>query len=188
MEAVVNKLGGEEGVRRFLRGDITVTEPVRNWREENGIIYLTVTSDGSTGLQWIERLKNKGFEVSESAYWVLRSDDFVPTCGVTSEIAVLKGMLFENTDRFVERINVRADSRQLERPNAEVACLIREKFSDEEIKAMGLEFILVMHEFIEHRLLGANRNSVGRIIYAQTGGLDLRLSRDFGFAFAVSQE
>ncbi len=34
VEAVWNKLGGEEGVDRFLRGDTAVSEPTRSWREE----------------------------------------------------------------------------------------------------------------------------------------------------------
>jgi len=33
MEAVVNKLGGMDGVQRFLRGELTVSEPICSWRE-----------------------------------------------------------------------------------------------------------------------------------------------------------
>ena len=33
VEAIVNKLGGMDGAQRFLRGEITVSEPERAWRE-----------------------------------------------------------------------------------------------------------------------------------------------------------
>ena len=56
MEAVVNKLGGEDGVKRFLRGELQVCRPTRSWREEDGVIYFSVTSDGTTGEDWITRL------------------------------------------------------------------------------------------------------------------------------------
>lgn len=49
IEAVFNKLGGMDGAQRFLRGELTVAEPVRLWREEDGVIYFEVTSNGMTG-------------------------------------------------------------------------------------------------------------------------------------------
>src|SRR3989338_4837086 len=110
IEAVWNKLGGEDGVDRFLRDELSVSEPTRSWREEDGVIYFSVTSDGTT------------------------------------EVAVLKGMLFEDNDRITKKIRAEADKRKLSKPNAELACLIREKFTDKEIEAMGLWYIVAMHE------------------------------------------
>ena len=64
IEAIMNKLGGMEGAKRFLRGELVISELVRSWREENGVISLgSVTSDGTTGLGWIERLEKKGFKL-----------------------------------------------------------------------------------------------------------------------------
>ena len=146
IEAVWNKLGGEEGVDRFLRGDLSVSEPARSWREEDGVIYFSVTSDGTSGEDWITRLESKGFHVGDYAKQVLRSPDFKPTNGVTTEVAVLKGMLFEDNDRITKKIRAEADKRKLLKPNAELACLIREKFTDKEIEAMGLWYIVAMHE------------------------------------------
>ena len=113
---------------------------------------------------------------------VLRSPDFKPT-----KVAVLKGMLFENDDRITSKIRAEADKRQLQKPNAEVACLIREKFTDEDIEAMGLWQIVTMHEPIVSDLLGADRSDDGRWLGAYYGEPDRRWSRDGGFAFAVSQ-
>lgn len=192
INAIVKKLGGQEAALKFLRGELTVSEPTRNWREEDGVIYFSVTSDGTTGPQWIERLEGKGFRIGDYAKSVLRNEDFKPTNGVTTEVAVLKGMLFEDNKRITKNIRTEAANRTLENPNAEIACLIREKFTDEEIKAMGLTWIVAMHEPIKDSgggpgLLGAGRSGDGRWLGAYCGKPDRRWSRGSGFAFAVSQ-
>ena len=192
IEAVWNKLGGEDGVDRFLRDELSVSEPTRSWREEDGVIYFSVTSDGTTGEDWIKRLGGNGFRVGDYAKQVLRSPDFKPTNGVTTEIAVLKGMLFEDNDRSTKKIRAEADKRKLEKPNAELACLIREKFTNKDIEAMGLWYIVAMHEPINDSdgnpfLLHANRYVARRWLNAYYDRPDFRWYRDYGFAFVVSQ-
>lgn len=192
VEAIVNKLGGMDGVQRFLRGEITISEPEHSWREQDGVIYFSVTSDGATGEDWIKRLEGNGFRIGDYAKQVLRSPDFKPTNGVTTEVAVLKGMLFEDNDRITKKIRAEADKRKLSKPNAELACLIREKFTDKEIEAMGLWWIVAMHEPINDSgggpgLLGAGRGDGGRWLLAYYDGPGDGWRRDRGFAFAVSQ-
>src|SRR3989338_4470544 len=150
LNAIVKKLGGHDMALRFLRDEILVSTPSRSWRKEDGIIYFSVTSDGTTGEDWIKRLGGNGFRVGNYAKQVLRSPDFKPTNGVTIEVAVLKGILFEDNDRITKKIRAKADKRKLQKPNAELACLIREKFTDEDIEAMGLWYIVAMHEPINH--------------------------------------
>jgi len=193
IEAVVNKLGGMDGVARFLRDGIVVTERVRDWNEDEGVIRLgTVTSDGTTGPQWIKRLEKTGFRVYDWARNILNSKDFKPTSGVTTEIVVLKGILWSDNDRITKNIRAEAEKRGLEKPNAEVACLIREKFSDEEIEAMGLWWIVAMHEPIEDSdggssLLDAYRGGDGQWLYTMYDGPDDRWGSGRGFAFARPQ-
>ncbi len=177
---------------RFLRGELSVSEPPRQWREENGVIRFSVISDGTTGEAWITRLESKGFRVGDYAKQVLRSPDFQPSSGVTTEIAVLKGSLFEDNDRITRNIRAEADKRKLEKPNAEVACLIREKFTDKEIEAMGLWYIVAMHEPIKDSgggpdLLDANRYGGGRWLDAYCVKPDDRWDRGVGFVFVVAQ-
>lgn len=176
---------------RCLTGCPADSRLTRSWHEQDGVIYFSVTSDGTTGHQWIDRLEKKGSQLSDYAKRTLRSDDFKPTNGVTTKVAVLKGMLFEDNDRITKKIRAEADRRKLEKPNAEVACLIREKFSDEDIEAMGLWWIVAMHEPIDSDgspgLLGAGRDDGGRWLgacYVRPGG---GWRRFHGFAFAVSQ-
>jgi len=192
IEAIVNKLGGMGGVHQFLSGELLVSTPFRSWREEDGVIYFSVTSDSTTGEDWIKRLKSNGFRVGDYAKQVLRSPDFKPTNGVTTDVAVLKGMLFEDNDRITKKIRAEADKRKLGMPEPELACLIREKFTDKEIEVMGLWYIVAMHEPINDSdgdpfLLYADRDGVGRWLDACRGGPDDRWYRVNGFAFAVSQ-
>lgn len=49
LNAIVKKVGGHDAALKFLRGELSVSEPTRNWREEDGVIYFSVTSDGTTG-------------------------------------------------------------------------------------------------------------------------------------------
>jgi len=193
IEAIMNKLGGMEGAKRFLRGELVISELVRSWREENGVISLgSVTSNGTTGLGWIERLEKKGFKLCDYSKSILLSPDFKPTNGITTEIAVLKGEMFSDKNRFTKNIRAEADKRNLVKPNAEVACLIREKFTDKEIEAMGLLYIVAMHEPIKDsdgdlHLLNANRLGDGRWLdasYVEPGDW---WCREGGFAFAVPQ-
>ncbi len=192
LNAIVKKLGGAEAALRFLRGELTVSEPGCLWREQDGVIYFSVTSDGTTGEAWIKRLESKGYRLSDWAKSVLISSDFKPTSGVTTEIGVLKGMLFSDDNRVTKKIRAEAEQRKWFTPNAEVACLIREMFSDEEIEAMGLWWIVTMHEPIEDSvgvplLLSAGRDDGGRWLRAYYGRPDDPWLRSRGFAFAVSQ-
>lgn len=193
VEAVWNKLGGEEGVDRFLRNERTVVEVARRWREQDGIIRFTLPpTDGTTGRQWIDRLVGKKIQIGGCAKSMLLSKDFKPINGVTTEIAVLKGMLFTDSERVTKNIRTMAESKKLTKPNAEVACLIREMFTDAEIEEMGLRWIVAMHEPIKDSdggpgLLSTCRGVDGPWLSADCGRPDDQWYRVSGFAFAVVQ-
>ena len=162
---------------------------IPKWSEKDGVISFSVTSDGTTGEDWITRLESKGFRVGDYTKQMLRSSSFKPTSGVKTQIAVLKGELFADSDRTTEKIRAEADKRKLGKPNAELACLIREKFTDEDIKEMGLWWIITMHESItdsdgDPDLLGASRYDDGRWLFAYDGRPVYGWGRDGGFAFA----
>ena len=192
IEAVFNKLGGMDGAQRFLRGEIAVSEPARHWREEDGVIYFEVTSNGMTGPAWIDWFERNGIRFTKWAKDVLLSQNFKPTSGVTYKVAVLKGTLFANSNRITKEIRVEAECRKLEKLPAEVACLIRKAFSDEALEAMGLYWIVVFHDPIKDSdgdpcLLSAYRGHEGHWLRASYDGPDDCWSSAYGFAFAVSQ-
>lgn len=198
---IIGKLGGEKGSARLLRKESCVSEPVKSWREKGGIIYFSVTSDGTTGEEWIARLESKKYEVSFYSRSVLLSPDFKPTKGVTTEVAVLKWVLFNAYDFVISKVCIEAERRELEKPNAEVACLIREKFTDKELMmGMSLSRIVVMSDTINDcrpkpTLLCVSCGIWGFLgFWGYGGGLEIdfgepvyRWEHDDGFAFAVSQ-
>ncbi|MBU2263186.1 hypothetical protein KJ750_00805 [Patescibacteria group bacterium] len=162
---------------------------VRQWRERDGVIYFSVTSDGTTGEGWISRLENKGFQVSDWAKSILRSPDFKPT-SVTTEIVVFKGRLFSDSNRTTKNIRAEAERRNLAKPNAETACLIREKFSDKEIESMELWWIVTMHDPIKDSDGDSYLLRVGRYdrwLRVCDGSPVYGWDHDFGFAFVVPQ-
>lgn len=192
LNAIVKKLGGYDGAIKFLQGKLLVSEPTYNWREKDGIIYLSVTSDGTTGREWVKRLESKGYRMNDYTVDVLCSLDFKPTSGVTTEIAILKSFLFEESECNALNIRKKATELKLKTPSAEVACLIRECITDKEIKEMGLWSIVAMHEPINDRdhdpsLLGADRRDVGCWLCAYDGMPDSMWLSEVGFAFVVSQ-
>lgn len=159
---VINKLGGDEVARSFLRGELVVPELARSWREEDGVIYFSVKT----------------------------------TSGVTTEIAVLKGVLFTDCNRITKKIRAFAkafrtpDKRKLKKPSNKVARLIREKFTNKEFKDMRLWAIVVMHEPIKGLdsisvLQSAERS---RWLNAHDDRPDYKWNRGFGFAFAISSK
>jgi hypothetical protein len=181
-----------EAIRLVNSGEWTITGPVRSWRETDGVIYFSVTSYGTTGKKWIARLEKKGFRVSDYAKNLLLKD-FQPTNGVTTEIAVLKGTFFSDSDRMTKNIRAEGEHRTWVNPNPEVACLIREKFSDKELEDMGLYWIVVMHEPIKDsdgapKLLRSSRSGDGRWLGTCYGKPGNGFNRGDGFAFEVSRK
>jgi hypothetical protein len=172
-------------------GEWVVTEPVRPWREENGIIYFTITSDGTTGPEWEKWFVENGYDLWSEVSFILKSPAFIPTpTGTTTTIAVLKGALFEDRDRITKKIRVEADTKKFIKLNIEAACLIRRNFSDDEIKAMGLWGIVIMHEPTNDSdgdpdLLVINRYVSRRGLVTFCGRPDEWWRREDGFAFAV---
>jgi len=180
----------EEAVRMMNSGELRISVIKPKWTDKDGIIRFSLTADGTTGEQWIARLESKGFCVADYAKSVLRSKSFKPTSD-TYEIAVLKGEIFSDNERITKNIREEAKNRKLATPNAEIACLIREKFSDKELEAIGLHRIIAMHEPIGNSigslgLLGVDRCNVGSWLDTGYGSPVAGWSCVVGFAF-VSQ-
>lgn len=169
-------------------------QPTNSWYEKDGIVYFRITFDGTKGVDWMPRLEKKGFRLGDLAKQMLRSLDFKPTQqGTTVDVAVLRSGLFADSDRDTETICAYAeactmpDQRELIRSNSDLACLIREQFTDEDLKAMGLQFILVMHKSVNGKsLFCVDRDDTGRRLYAYYDRPFIRWGRDGGFAFILS--
>lgn len=139
----------EEVVRMVNSGEVKISIEKPKWTEKNGVIRFSVISDGTTGKQWISRLERKGFDLCDSSKKILRSKSFQPTSGEITQIAVLKSEIFNWSTPTSENIYKEAKERKFSLPNSEVACLIREKFSNKELEDMGLSAITPMHNPID---------------------------------------
>ncbi|MFA6416219.1 MAG: hypothetical protein WCW56_01895 [Candidatus Paceibacterota bacterium] len=167
--------------------------------DENGVIYLTLpATTGRTGEEWITHFEQKGDRPTSYAKSVLRSKKFKPSIGVVNKIAILPAKLWKDSDRLTKQIRRDAHAgtfskgQKLSDPQAEVACLIRDYLTDEEIEALGLRYIVDMHEPIEDsdgdpRLLSADRCGGGRGLSTYFDNPDCQWNDSSGFAFLVSQ-
>ncbi len=181
-----------KGIKAILSGQAEITFHEKKWWEENDVVYFKVTSDGTTGQVWINRLEKQGLKVSDWAKQLLLSKDFKPTAGIVYTIAVLKGKLFTNSDRITKKIRSEAAKRKLVTPNPEVACLIREMFTDDEINSMGLSWIVTFHKPIKDSggglsLLSALRSDGGGWLSTSYGSPVNGWFGGGGFTFEVSQ-
>ena len=122
--------------------DVRITA-IHQWTEKDNISF-SVTSDGASGEEWISRLEKKGLLVGDYAKTLLRSKGFIPTSGITYNLILLRGK--------ISLKNYKIAHRNFEEPNPEVICLIRDKFSDKELEAMGLYFIIEMNDLADYSI------------------------------------
>lgn len=193
IEAVWNKLSGEEGVDRFLRGEVVVSEPTPTWTVDGeGNIHFTLTSNGLTREQWEEHLERRGWRISGWARKVLRRASDAPTGGVTYDIVVRPGKKISASDRITKKIRATAEAKGWQKPHWEVACLIRDTFTDDQLEQMDLWYIVTMHEPIHDSagdpdLLDSDRRGGGRWLNAYCGRSGDKWDDHGGFAFVVPQ-
>lgn len=163
-----------------------------SWYEWNNIVYFTVVSDGATGRQWIERLTKQGFKLTSKTKELLLSLDFDSTNKRIYKIAVVRGSIFNNKGRRSKVIRADAVQRKFITPTMEIACLIRQSFSDEELESMRLSWIVTMHNPVSDfdnalHLLRLGSSEDYSWLNTSNGYSDSRWSKDTGFAFIVSQ-
>ncbi len=163
----------------------------KRWREKCGVIYLNVTSDGTSGKAWIKYFEEQDCCVDDDAKSVLCSKNFTPTNGVTWKIAILKGVLFSDTKLITMNIRTKASGLKFTTLNAEAVCLIRKNFTDEELKEMGLSYIVAIESIKDFDgylyCLAASSGDLGCWFGVCSDTPDRGWYRGGGFAFDRSQ-
>lgn len=149
-----------------------------------------IKTKGISGENWIKRLEKKKYNVSDYAKQLLRGAKFVATNGVTYTLAMIMGDEFEYNDRTNQNIRAEAYKRGYLDPSVELGPYLREMFSDEDLKKMGLYALVLMHEPILDsdgvlHMLGANRIDLGRWLDTFYGTPGHRWDREVGFMFLV---
>jgi hypothetical protein len=175
-------------------GAVIPTVPTQTaWTvDDEGNIHFTLTSNGFTREQWEQHLERRGWRIGDYARQVLRRASEAPTNGVTYNIVVRPGKKISDSDRITKKIRAAADKKGWVKPHWEVACLIRDTFTDEQLEVMGLWYIVTMHEPIKDsdgvpNLLNSHRDDDGRWLSACYDRPDGRWDGVGGFAFAVPQ-
>jgi hypothetical protein len=101
--------------------------------------------------------------------------------------------LFTSTNCVSKKIRREAEMRKLVTPNAEIACLILDMLSIDEIKDMGLSWITIFHKPIKNYngtlcLLYASRLDDNGWLCASCGNSSDTWQSRTGFAFEYSRK
>jgi hypothetical protein len=184
------KLSGQNGekeyqmLKKMLRGKLY--DFGKGWREESNFIYFSVRSDGITARR---RSKNADFSLDNRTEEILRLRGNELTKGVTYNMVILKGALFDDDKRTMKRALEIATLCNWTIPNIETVSLMREKFSDEDMEGMGLWRIFAAHEPFKNYFLYVDRNGYVRWLRACCNDFceEERILED-GFVFIVSQD
>ncbi|MDP3957396.1 MAG: hypothetical protein Q8Q10_02750 [bacterium] len=168
-------------------------------KDQYGRILITVTGSGLLNEEWGPRLKSGGFVLEQRDLDVLNQPDYnenhrlVP--GKQYTVALVLGKEVskdaERTTAHIRQLGER-DYGKSSDLRGELALLIREAISDEQMKRWGIHYIAVPHELIrdsvgQHGIFAARRMGDGREVhvYFDYPGA---CWRDRGaFAYPVSQ-
>lgn len=152
--------------------------------EKIGELSFDLVSNGKTGKEWSLYLPTKGFQVSRNAQKMLESQDFRPTAeGTIHQVRLLKGSAFSDAERTTRLVRSAGQSREWRIPHPEVAPLLRDLLSDEQIRELGLEEIVTFHEPIFGRFLDIDTET-GELESAPAGDDD-SWHKSHGFAFEL---
>lgn len=147
--------------------------------DKHGRILVTVTGLGLTGAEWLARLDAAGFKLTEWARDVLTRPDYDAKhrleAGKSYTVALMFGKKEFATDTERTTANLQAcgerDYGKSEDLRGELALLIRETISDEQLQRWGIWYIAVLHETITDSgghadVLASDRSGGGRQVYA----------------------
>jgi hypothetical protein len=112
-----------------------------DWQEKEKKIIFSVVSNGTSSTDWNKRLKNVGHDTRK----ILEFHSFRETKGIKTDIVILKGENFPD-NYSLEDVLIAAGKHSLKRTEAETACLTAEKITAEDMKAMGLQWIVFFHK------------------------------------------
>ncbi len=151
----------------------------RRWFSIGCVTYFKVTLDKSTsGEDWITRTAEHGNVVHAQTHDRLCCKDFKQSAPGKYLVAVFDISLLENDKVSLKEIRVMANKKGFETPNTDIACLVREQFSDQDIYAMGFDTLLFMHDpIVDQNLLYIPRLRGARTLSNCNGWEDVTVGR-----------
>jgi hypothetical protein len=162
MQKIMEQIGEDdiEKIVKLINSGKVVVNNIKSWEDKKCKAFFSVTSDGTSGPQWFQRLKSKGIEVDERVKAMLFSSNFQPTSGVTTNLMVIKS---EFTREKCKSIPQEVETKKLIIPSLESLCLVREKFSIQQIMEMCHGVLIIPTELAENKFIGINGWSHDRI-------------------------
>jgi hypothetical protein len=124
-------------------------KPIERWIKKDGVIYFAkpFVANGWTAQQWKNWFGNNR---SDLASQLLDSPHFQPTPeGTIVNPVILLGDLFPDNERTTRNIRAKEAELKFVNPNPDLVLLVIKNFSVEEIRAMGLLWLIGMHEPIK---------------------------------------
>ncbi len=153
-EDITSLKGDQERLRlvakAILRQTDPLTVPAKSFLNANGLIRLTVTSEGVTGNEWIKRLglwKRDSYS-SGGPRKMLRSSQFVPTA-CEHKVVIIHPDAFHPDLRTYSEVLATAKDLGLRQPNMELACLLATCLAESDWKSIDLLGAYVCHKPFE---------------------------------------
>jgi len=154
------------------------------------VSFFRVASQGRSSEELISGKKSSGCFVNDWARGVMNSPAFITTDGRNYKSVIIRGDEFEDDDRSTWRIREKALKLGYRTPLAEVAPLLEEQVTDQDIREMDLWGLVVMHEPIlvgGHPFLLSFRKEP-RFFGVSRGTPHALWSRRLGFVFLAPTE
>lgn len=156
-------------------GEVYLSNIKTGWKNDDGVVSFSVISDKTSGPQWLKRLKNKGIYVDDLAKKMLLSKEFKPTDEMVTKVAIFRvpyAMFGEagplptaEAKGLIESIN-----------GMELACLIRDKFTNQQFLLMGCSMLVISVGEYYFYVTGGNKQT-------SLGAFKKRLDSDFSYVF-----
>jgi hypothetical protein len=172
---------------------IILDQPNPPWIvDDEGNIHFILISNGLRPQQWEKHLERRGRRITDWANQMLARANGASTKDVVYHVVVRPGKLIVDSERVTNKLRAYAAAKNWLTPHWEVACLIRDRFSDDQLRQMGLVSIITMHEPIRDEsevsfLLNANPHDIGGWLDACYDGSSNKWGDKGGFAFIEAQ-
>ncbi|MFZ2310442.1 MAG: hypothetical protein WAW11_02770 [Patescibacteria group bacterium] len=177
---IMHQLGESDPVKvvhMVNAGVVYLSNIKQGWITNDDVITFPVISDKTSGPQWLKRLKNKGIYVDDIAKEMLLSKAFKPTDEIATIVVIFRvpyAMFGDNASPLpiaeakglIEAVN-----------GMELACLIRDKFTNKQLSLMGCsQLVISVGEYYFYVTGGENK-------LAGLGAFKKRLDSDFSYVF-----
>jgi hypothetical protein len=166
------------------------TKTLKDWRIKNGLIYLSLMSEGLNSHEWVDRLDSKDIYMTDKAIADIMYAGFKPTIYQNFEVVLIPGKLL---NLISDDLAIYKQAREMgfQKATVEVAFMLADYLSSDILKKMGLKDVLIMHEPIcdfkgNKKLFAVSLSSKREGCFLGSYYQDSTWPNYFSFAFMLS--